>query len=94
MSALPKFGGDTGGALAPRVATGAGRQSSLKERVSDRFERERPLLLPLAPHGYRFVTPRPMPEESGDADVAPAEAPAVDVEKRPLAYYADRRRGS
>ncbi len=67
---------------------------TLKERVSDRFERERPLLLPLAPRGYRFVTPRPMPEEAGDVDVAPAEAPAVDVEKRPLAYYADRRRDS
>ena len=59
---------------------------TLKERVADRFERERSCLSPLAPWPYRPVVPRPEPwtRQTG----APSTPRVVDVERRPLSDYA------
>ena len=60
---------------------------TLKERPADRFEAERPHLIPLARWPYRPVVPRPTEPEPGQ----PASAsvlPRVEVERRPLSEYA------
>ena len=59
---------------------------TLKERVADRFDRERSCLSPLAPWPYRPVVPRPEPwtRQTG----APSTPRVVDVERRPLSEYA------
>ena len=60
---------------------------TLKERPLDRFEVERPHLMPLAAWTYRPVIPRPLdrvPEPSPEA----AFPPVVEVQRRPLAEYA------
>ena len=59
---------------------------TLKERVTDRFEREKPSLGPLAPWPYRPVVPRPQPPTARAA--TPPSTPVVRVERRPLSEYA------
>ena len=59
---------------------------TLKERVADRFERERPCLSPLAPWPYRPVVPRPEPRTTRTR--TPATPQVVEVERRPLSEYA------
>ncbi len=59
---------------------------TLKERVADRFDRERPSLSPLAPWPYRPVAPR---HESWTTQTeAPSAFPVAEVERRPLSEYA------
>ena len=59
---------------------------TLKERVADRFDRERPYLSPLAPWPYRPVVPR---SESWTTQAATPSAPqVVEVQRRPLSEYA------
>ena len=60
---------------------------TLKERPADRFEAERPHLMPLAPWPYRSVAPRPAEPAPERAEGA-AFPPLVEVERRPLAEYA------
>ncbi len=60
---------------------------TLKERPADRFEAERPHLMPLAPWPYRSVAPRPVEPAPERAEGA-AFPPLVEVERRPLAEYA------
>ena len=58
---------------------------TLKERPADRFENERPHLMPLAPWSYRPVVPQSDPRAGQTRGAA---APRfVDVEHRPLAQY-------
>ena len=59
---------------------------TLRERVADRFDRERSCLSPLAPWPYRPVVPRPEPwtRQTG----APSTPQVVEVERRPLSEYA------
>ena len=59
--------------------------STLKERVADRFDRERPHLSPLASWPYRPVVPRPEPRTTQTR--APSVAQVVEVERRPLSEY-------
>ncbi len=59
---------------------------TLKERVADRFERERPCLSPLTPWPYRPVVPRPEPWTTQTR--GPSAAQVVEVERRPLSEYA------
>ena len=61
---------------------------TLKECVSDRFERERPLLGPLAFRPYSPVVPRPEPPESPGRETDERTLPKVDVEQRALRKYA------
>ena len=59
---------------------------TLKERVADRFEVERPHLSSLAPWPYRPVVPR---SESWTTQTAAPSAPrVVEVQRRPLSEYA------
>ena len=60
---------------------------TLKERPADRFEAERPHLMPLPPWPYRSVAPRPAEPAPERAEGA-AFPPLVEVERRPLAEYA------
>jgi len=60
---------------------------TLKERPTDRFQRERALLAPLTPWPYRSVAPKPDPQGARCTRTA-ALPPVVDVEHRPLATYA------
>ncbi len=60
--------------------------STLKERVADRFERERPYLNSLAPWPYRPVTP--LPELQTTQTRVPSALQVVEVERRPLSEYA------
>ncbi|MDE2794828.1 MAG: hypothetical protein OXL34_08430 [Gemmatimonadota bacterium] len=63
-------------------------RGTLRERIDDRFAREKPLLGPLAPHPYRPVVPRPGPSQA-PAPARPARTtPRVEVERRPLGDYA------
>ena len=57
---------------------------TLKERPVDRFERERLLLEPLAPRPYHSLL---LPRDRS-ARKATASVPAIHVERRPLAAYA------
>ncbi len=59
---------------------------TLKERVADRFDRERPSLSPMAPWPYRPVAPRPEPWTTQTE--APSAPPVAEVERRPLSDYA------
>ena len=59
---------------------------TLKERVADRFDRERPSLSPLAPWPYRPVAPRHEPWTTQTE--APSAFPVAEVERRPLSEYA------
>ena len=60
---------------------------TLKERPVDRFEVERPHLMPLAPWTYRPVVPRPLnPVPEGNQEAA--FPPVVEVQRRSLAEYA------
>ena len=60
---------------------------TLKERPVDRFEVERPHLMPLAPWTYRSVAPRPLnPVPEGNQEGA--FPPVVEVQRRSLAEYA------
>ena len=59
---------------------------TLKERVTDRFEREKPSLGPLAPWPYRPVVPHLQPPAIGAG--APVPTQVVQVERRPLSEYA------
>ena len=61
---------------------------TLKERVSDRFERERPLLGPLASRPYSPVVPRPEPPQTLGRETDEPALPKVDVEQRALRKYA------
>ena len=61
---------------------------TLKECVSDRFERKRPLLGPLAFRPYSPVVPRPEPPESPGRETDERTLPKVDVEQRALRKYA------
>ena len=61
---------------------------TLKECVSDRFERERPLIGPLAFRPYSPVVPRPGPPESPGRETDERTLPKVDVEQRALRKYA------
>ena len=61
---------------------------TLRERIDDRFARERPLLGPLARHPYRPVVPRPEPSEAPAPARTARVAPRVEVERRPLGDYA------
>ena len=61
---------------------------TLKECVSDRFERERPLLGSLAFRPYSPVVPRPEPPESLGRETDELALPKVDVEQRALGKYA------
>ena len=58
---------------------------TLKERVTDRFEREKPSLGPLAPWPYRPVAPHP---QSAERAGPPPPTRIVQVERRPLSAYA------
>ena len=60
---------------------------TLKERPVDRFEVERPHLIPLAPWSYRPVIPRPLGPGPEPAQTA-AFPLVVEVQRRPLAEYA------
>ena len=60
---------------------------TLKERPVDRFEVERPHLMPLAPWTYRPVAPRPLNPASEGIQEA-AFPPVVEVQRRSLAEYA------
>ena len=60
---------------------------TLKERVSDRFERERRLLGPLAPRPYTPVVPRPEPVGTRRGWGDRPAVPRVDVERRSLGRY-------
>ncbi len=60
---------------------------TLKERVADRFERERSCLQPLAAWPYRSVVPQPEPSTRQTG--APSTRRVVDVERRPLSDYAE-----
>ena len=60
---------------------------TLKERPADRFRRERPHLMALAPWPYRPVVPRPA-EPAPDRPAGSTALPRVDVERRPLSEYA------
>ena len=59
---------------------------TLRERVADRFDRERPYLRPMAPWPYRPVVPRPEPWTRQTE--APSTPQVVEVERRPLSEYA------
>ena len=59
---------------------------TLKERVADRFDRERPHLSPMASWPYRPVVPRLEPRTTQTR--APSVAQVVEVERRPLSEYA------
>lgn len=60
---------------------------TLKQRPVDRFEAERPHLMPLVPWAYRSVVPRSQDSASAEN---PEERfpPVVEVQRRPLADYA------
>ena len=60
---------------------------TLKERPVDRYETERPHLMPLARWPYRPVVPRAA-EPGRRQPEAAAFPPLVEVERRPLAEYA------
>ena len=60
---------------------------TLKERPVDRFETERPHLMPLARWPYRPVVPRPAEPGPRQAKTA-ASPPLVKVQRRALAEYA------
>ena len=60
---------------------------TLKEKPADRFQAERPYLIPLVRWPYRPVVPRPSEPESGPP-AGPATVPHVEVERRPLSAYA------
>ena len=60
---------------------------TLKERVADRFDRERLCLSPLAPWPYRPVVPRPEPRTTQTRP--PTALQVVEVERRPLSEYAE-----
>ena len=60
---------------------------TLKERPADRFDAERPHLIPLARWPYRPVVPRPA-EGGAGPPAGPAAVPLVEVERRPLSEYA------
>ena len=59
---------------------------TLRERVSERFARERPLLGPLAARPYTPVVPREEPQPA--AERMPRALAEVAVERRPLSAYA------
>ena len=59
---------------------------TLKERPVDRFETERPHLMPLARWPYRPVVPRPTEPGQRQPETA-ISLPLVKVERRPLAEY-------
>lgn len=63
------------------VAT-ARMHGTLKERISDRFERERPLMGPLAPRPYTPVVPRPEPRQAPERERQKPALPQVKVERR------------
>ena len=60
---------------------------TLKERVADRFERERLCLSPPAPWPYRHVVARPEPRTPRTR--APSALQVVEVERRALSKYAE-----
>ena len=60
---------------------------TLKQRPVDRFEVERPHLMPLAPWPYRPVVPR-SPEMSSEQRPEGTFPLVVEVQRRPLAEYA------
>ena len=60
---------------------------TLKERVADRFERERLCLSPPAPWPYRHVVARPEPRMPRTR--APSVLQVVEVERRALSKYAE-----
>ncbi|WP_420450159.1 hypothetical protein [Candidatus Palauibacter sp.] len=57
-----------------------------EERPTDRFERERPHLAPLAAQPYQPLAAPPEPEDSTTREATPPKT--VEVERRPLAEYA------
>ncbi len=59
---------------------------TLKERISERFARERPLLGPLAARPYTPVVPRSEPQDAPQGGERPL--PRVAVQRRPLSAYA------
>ena len=59
---------------------------TLKERISERFARERPLLGPLAARPYTPVVPRSEPQEGPRS--TERSLPRVAVQRRPLSAYA------
>lgn len=59
---------------------------TLRERVSDRFARERPLLGPLAARPYTPVVPRQ--ELQQDPERVPRAPSGIAVQQRPLSAYA------
>jgi len=61
---------------------------TLKEPISDRFERERPLLGPLALRPYTPVVPRSEPLETRARKTVGPVVPKVEVEQRALGDYA------
>ena len=59
---------------------------TLKERVADPFDRERPHLSPMASWPYRPVVPQHGPRTTQSR--GPSAAQVVEVERRPLSEYA------